>query len=47
MTEAEFRAQLAAMGLELDPRAFAAAWAGALYLRGEIARVQALLAAQV
>ncbi len=46
MTEDDFRARLAALGLNLDPRAFAAAWAGAQHLRGEVARVQAWLAAQ-
>jgi hypothetical protein len=43
MTEAEFRARLAALGLTLDDKAFAAAWAGAQHLRGEVARVQAYL----
>jgi hypothetical protein len=43
MTEAEFRARLAALGLELDAKAFAAAWAGAQHLRGEVARLQAFL----
>jgi len=43
MTEAQFRARLAALGLELDAKAFAAAWAGAQHLRGEVARVQAYL----
>lgn len=43
MTEAEFRARLAAIGLTLDDQAFAAAWAGAQHLRGEVAKVQAYL----
>lgn len=42
-TEADFRARLAALGLTLDEKAFAAAWAGAQHLRGEVARVQAYL----
>ncbi len=42
-TEAEFRARLAALGLTLDDKAFAAAWAGAQHLRAEVARVQAYL----
>ena len=40
MTEADFRARLAALGLTLDARAFAAAYAGAQHLRAEVARVQ-------
>ena len=43
LTEAAFRARLAALGLTLDARAFAAAWAGAQHLRAEVARVQAYL----
>ena len=43
MTEAEFRARLAALGLTLDEKAFAAAWAGAQHLRGEVARIKAYL----
>jgi hypothetical protein len=46
MTEAEFRARLATLGLALDAQAFAAAWAGAQHLRCEVARVQAWLDAQ-
>lgn len=42
-TESEFRARLAALGLSLDDKAFAAAWAGAQHLRGEVARVEAYL----
>lgn len=42
-TEAEFRARLAALGLTLDAKAFAAAWAGAQHLRAEVARVDAFL----
>lgn len=44
LTEAAFRVRLAALGLTLDARAFAAAWAGAQHLRAEIARVDAYLA---
>lgn len=43
LTEAAFRARLAALGLTLDPRAFAAAWAGAQHLRAEVARIDAYL----
>jgi hypothetical protein len=43
LTEAEFRARLAALGLTLDAKAFAAAWAGAQHLRAEVARVEAYL----
>ena len=39
----EFRARLAALGLTLDAKAFAAAWAGAQHLRGEVDRVEAYL----
>lgn len=46
MTEDDFRARLAALGLNLDARAFAAAWAGAQHLRGEVASVQAWLKSQ-
>lgn len=46
MTEAEFRARLAALGLTLDDRAFAAAWAGAQHLRGQVAQVQDWLKSQ-
>jgi hypothetical protein len=42
-TESDFRARLAALGLALDDKAFAAAWAGAQHLRGEVAKVQAYL----
>jgi hypothetical protein len=42
-TEADFRARLAALGLILDDKAFAAAWAGAQHLRGEVAKVEAYL----
>jgi hypothetical protein len=42
-TETEFRARLAALGLTLDDKAFAAAWAGAQHLRGEVAKVDAYL----
>ena len=44
MTEAEFRARLAALGLTLDDKAFAAAWAGAQHLLAEAARVRDYLA---
>jgi hypothetical protein len=43
LTEAEFRARLASLGLTLDERAFAAAWVGAQHLRGEVAKVEAYL----
>lgn len=43
MTEDDFRARLASLGLDLEARAFAAAWAGAQHLRAEVARVQAWL----
>jgi hypothetical protein len=43
LTEAEFRARLAALGLTLDEKAFAAAWVGAQHLRGEVAKVEAYL----
>ncbi len=46
MTEATFRARLAALGLTLDDKAFAAAWAGAQHLRAEIARVGKWLTTQ-
>jgi hypothetical protein len=39
-TEAYFRARLAELGLHLDEKAFAASWAGALHLRGEVARIE-------
>jgi hypothetical protein len=42
-TESQFRARLAELGLSLDAKAFAAAWAGAQHLRGEVARVQTYL----
>ena len=43
ITESEFRARLAALGLVLDEKAFAAAWAGARHLRAEVARIRAYL----
>jgi|JI10StandDraft_1071094.scaffolds.fasta_scaffold137499_2 hypothetical protein len=43
-TAQEFRARLGALGLALDDKAFAAAFAGAQHLRGEVARMQAYLA---
>lgn len=46
VTEAEFRARLAALGLHLDDKAFAAAYAGALHLRAEVARLETWAAAQ-
>lgn len=39
MTEAAFRARLEALGLHLDAKAFAAAWAGAKHLQGEVAKI--------
>jgi hypothetical protein len=44
LTEAEFKARLAALGLVLDSRAFAAAWSGAQRLRAEMTRVDVYLA---
>ncbi len=46
MTEEQFRARLVAVGLTLDAKAFAAAWAGAQQLRGEVAKITAYLAAR-
>jgi hypothetical protein len=43
LTKSQFRARLAALGLSLDDKAFAAAWAGAQHLRGEVAKVEAYL----
>jgi hypothetical protein len=43
LTEAQFRARLAALGLVLDDRAFAAALAGARHLQGEAGKVRAYL----
>jgi len=43
ITEVEFRARLAALGLTLDEKAFAAAWSGAQHLRAEVAKVRAYL----
>jgi hypothetical protein len=42
-TESQFRDRLAALGLTLDDKAFATAWAGAQHLRGEVAKVEAYL----
>jgi hypothetical protein len=42
-SEAAFRARLAALGLTLDDKAFAAAWAGAQHLRAEVARLETYL----
>jgi hypothetical protein len=44
MSEQQFRDRLAALGLTLDAKAFAAAFAGAQHLRAEIARIAAYLA---
>jgi hypothetical protein len=46
MTETDFRARLAALGLTLDAKAFAAAWAGAQHLRGEVAKIAIYLKSQ-
>jgi hypothetical protein len=46
MTEDQFREKLTALGLTLDTKAFAAAWAGAQHLRGEVAKVAAYLKPQ-
>lgn len=43
LTEQDFRARLSALGLTLDEKAFAAAWAGAQHLRGELAKIEAYL----
>jgi hypothetical protein len=43
LTESGFRARLASLGLTLNDKAFAAAWAGAQHLRTEAARVEAYL----
>ena len=39
-TGPNFAPDLAALGLTLDDKAFAAAWAGAQHLRGEVAKVE-------
>jgi hypothetical protein len=44
LTEAAFRASLSALGLHLDARAFAAAWAGAQRLRADMGRLDSYLA---
>lgn len=44
MSEEDFRARLSALGINLDERAFAAAFAGAQKLRSEAARLEAWLA---
>ena len=44
MSEEDFRARLAALGIKLDERAFAAAFIGAQKLRSEAARLEAWLA---
>jgi hypothetical protein len=44
MTEADFRARLAALGIQLDDRAFTAAFEDAQKLRSEAARLEAYLA---
>jgi hypothetical protein len=46
MTEAEFRRRLAAQGLDLDKKAFAAALAGARHLRAEVEELRALMGRQ-
>jgi hypothetical protein len=43
MTEAAFRERLESLGLHLDDRAFAAAFAGAQHLRHEVDRLKAYL----
>ena len=43
MTEQDFRARLEALGLHLDPKAFAAAFKGAEHLREEVAKIDAYL----
>jgi hypothetical protein len=44
MTQDDLRARLATLGLTLDDAAFAAAWAGVLHLRAEVAKVRDYLA---
>lgn len=39
-TEQEFSARLAALGLVLDEKAFAADWKGAQHLRDEVGRIE-------
>ena len=46
MTEPQFRARLAALGLTLDAKAYPAAWAGAQHLAAEIAKITAYLKAR-
>ena len=46
MTEADFRARLAALGITLDDKAFAIAFQGAQHLRDEVAKIAAYLAAK-
>lgn len=46
MTESQFRARLAALGITLDDKAFAAAFQGVLHLRDQVARIEAYLAAK-
>lgn len=46
LSKDDFRARLADLGLILDDKAFAAAWAGAQRLRGEVGRVGDYLAKQ-
>lgn len=43
MTEAEFRARLEALGLQLDAKAFAAAFKGAQNLRAEVTQIEIYL----
>ena len=44
MSEEDFRARLAALGVQLDERAFAAAFKAAQQLRSEGVRLEAYLA---
>ncbi len=44
MSEEDFRARLSALGIQLDDRAFAAAFKAAQHLRSEGARLEAYLA---
>lgn len=46
MTEADFHARLAALGLTLDEKAFSAAFRGAQHLRAEAARLETYLTAK-
>jgi hypothetical protein len=44
MTEEDFRARLVALGIQLDDRAFTAAFKDAQKLRSDVARLESYLA---